>query len=330
MIWREGAAQGTESRMRIHVGLVPNVLRTEQWTRGITRGHVPSRPPCQPVSSSGLPPALCPFPKGCSGGHTTEARGRAFKHRRLCFQKQTCLLSEEAPTESEATKRLFLQTGPWPLPLTRIPAFPAGFFLLKAKSNWAGRELPSWPCKPSGWEQIRYCGTQVWGPTKNAAFAPKPLMVLSVIFGKSGGQVKIWHDSPEAAIRGLSAAKQFLLHYRANLSSSIGTDSRPRLVKEQDYSGVLFFHDALYLYSKPDPLRKLIFRECHLVWFWSFSSWWHLHCQSWCSDYHSHAQDARHCQRELSSLQRPEAYAKLNNWKLSAVSKGCFCLLYEF
>lgn len=116
-------------------------------------------------------------------------------------------------------------------------------------------------------------------------------------------------------------------HYRANPSCYIGTDFQPRLVKEQGYSGVLFSHAALYLYSNPDPLLNLIFCECCLMWFWSFSSWWHSYCQSWCPDYHSHAHDARHCQRELSFLQRPEAYAKLSNWKLNAVSKGCFHLL---
>lgn len=251
--------------------LVPNVLRTERLTRGITRDHVPSRPPCQSVGSSGLPPALCPFPKGCSEvmlwkpeeGHPSI--GDSVSRSRL-FTKW------EGTHWVRGNKEVFLQTGPWPLPLTRISAFPAGFFLLKVKSNWAGRGLPSWPCKPSGWEQIRHCGAQVWGRTNKAALESKPLMVLVLYLEKVVARLKFDTIVRKQRFEDCQLLGSSCSHHRANLSSYIGADFQPRLVKEQDYSGFLFFHDALYLYSNPDPLLNLIFCECCWVWFWSFPS----------------------------------------------------------
>ena len=70
-----------------------------------------------------------------------DAKARSFKHQRIHFQKQICLLTGKASTKTEGTKEFFFTNQSLTLAFSKSSHFPwQAFSYSKAKYNWAGRE----------------------------------------------------------------------------------------------------------------------------------------------------------------------------------------------
>ena len=70
-----------------------------------------------------------------------DAKARSFKHQRIHFQKQICLLTGKASTITEGTNEFFFTNLSLTLAFSKGSHFPwQAFSCSKAKYNWAGRE----------------------------------------------------------------------------------------------------------------------------------------------------------------------------------------------
>lgn len=121
--------------------LVPNDLGTEALPEGSAEATYHNFCLVRPLGMSGLPPDLCLFPKGCSGGQASGCQGRSLKHRRVHFQKQICLLTGKAATETERTRDFFFTNRPLTLVVSKGSHSPwQACSCYDAKASGAGRE----------------------------------------------------------------------------------------------------------------------------------------------------------------------------------------------
>lgn len=114
----------TLGQVRVGKNLVPSGPGNKGLTRGVSRGCRPWLLPCQWLGSSGLPPDLCPFQRAALRVKPVDAKGRSFKHQRIHFQKQICLLTGKAATKAEGTKEFFFTNRSLTLALSKGSHFP--------------------------------------------------------------------------------------------------------------------------------------------------------------------------------------------------------------